>query len=98
MKHTDICFQSVSRVQFLASTNPLVQISFLKQNRNMFTRKICKARKVLISVARAFCFQLLNVKIHKMSGVFSAKLYCKCAIFFASFCWLRDVLLENLKF
>ena len=58
--------------------------------------KIYKVRKVFGYVAGAYQFQC-QVSWGSQNEVFWAKLYCKMSDFFASFCWLWDILLENLK-
>ena len=78
------------------SRNDAVQIFFLAPNGNMFAGKV---RTELTVLREHIVFNVNWVKVRKMGEVFWAKLYCKMSglIFFASFCWLWDLLQENLK-
>ena len=99
-KYTDIyaCFQSASRMQFWGVKKWCSANLFSDTKQKRFCWEICKVRKVFGCVLREhILFSVKWVEIRKMSEVFWAKLYCKMIHFFASFCWLWDFLLENLK-
>ena len=59
--------------------------------------KIYQVRRFLAVLWGHIIFNVKWVEVHKMSESFWAKLYCKSVIFFVSFCWFWDFLLENLK-
>ena len=71
-----------------------VQIFFLTPDRNMFTGKFVKSEMFLAVLWEHI---ILNVKEFEFCKMRERNCIVKRAIFFASFCWLSDFLLENLK-
>ena len=81
------------------STAPFLQMFFLTPNRNMFAENFVKWKMFLAMLREHIIFSVIEVEVevHKMNKFFWAKLYCKMSDFIATFCWLWDLLLENLK-
>ena len=69
----------------------------LTRSRNMSAGKSLKLERFLAVLREHIICNVKWVEVRKMSNVFWAKLYCKISGLFASFCWLWDFLLENLK-
>ena len=61
---------------------------FLSPNRNMSAGKFVKLKRHII----------FNVKWVEVCKIAERNYIVKCAIFFGSFCWLWEFLLENRKF
>ena len=70
---------------------------FLTPNRNIFARKFVKSGRILAVLREHITFNVEWVEVRKMSEFFLSEIVVKCVIFFASFCWLWDFLIENLK-
>ena len=95
-------FQVFRGCYFWASRNHAVQIFFLTTTRNIYARKICKVSKIFGYVAGVYFLPYWRVEVHKISEVFSAKLYCKMnrnvtAKLYNWFLLALKLLLENLK-
>ena len=73
---------------YWASRMGAVQIFFLTPNRNMSAGKFVKWEREDI---------IFNVKWVEVRKIVERNCIVKRVIFFASFCWLWDFLLENLK-
>ena len=67
---------------------------FLAPNRNMFAGKFVNSESLLTVFREHIIF---NVKWVEVRMFFERTCIVKCVIFFVSFCWLWDFLLENLK-
>ena len=96
-KYTGICFQSASRMRSWTSRNYALQMFFLKPNRNMLAGKFVKSERLLAVLQENIISNIKWVEVCKTSEVSWAKLYCKMSDLLASFCWLWDFLVENLK-
>ena len=79
---------------YWASRKGAVQIFFLTPNRNMSAGKFAKSERLLAVLREDIIF---NVKWVEVRKIVEWNCIVKCVIFFASFCWLWDFLLENLK-
>ena len=96
-KYIGICFQSASRMRSWTSRNYALQMFFLKPNRNMLAGKFVKSERLLAVLQENIISNIKWVEVCKTSEVSWAKLYCKMSDLLASFCWLWDFLVENLK-
>ena len=70
---------------------------FLTPNKNIFAGKFVKLERLMAVLQEHIIFNIKWVEVRETSEVFWVKLYCKMRDIFASFCWLRDFLVENLK-
>ena len=97
-KYTDICFQSISKMEFLGLKKWCSANVFSDNKQKHVSWKIFKVRKVFGCIARTYHFQC-QVSRGSYKWVMFSERNCvvKWAIFFPSFCWLWDFLLENLK-
>ena len=79
-----------------ASRNGAVQMFFSdnEQKHVYFAGKSVKSVSSLAVLREHIIFNAKWIEVHKMREVFRAKLWI---IFFASFCWLWQFLLKNLK-
>ena len=71
-----------------------VQIFFLTRNINMSAGKFVKSERLLTVLWEGIIFNFKWIEVRK---IVEGNCIVKCVIFFASFCWLWDSLLENLK-
>ena len=81
-------FQVLRECNSWASRNGAVQMFFLEPIRNMF---------FLLCWVSIFFITLSELRFVKWMRFFEWNCIIKWVIFFASFCWLWDFLLENLK-
>ena len=80
-------FQVLRECSSWASRNGAVWIFFQTPTRNMF-----------LAVLQEYVFYNLEwVEVRKMNEAFERNCIVKWVIFFASFCWLWDFVLENPK-
>ena len=86
-------FKVLQECSSWASRNNAVQLFFLTNNRNTFAGKF-KGQRFLVVLRENIIFNVKWVEACKMSEVW---LIVKWVIIFASFCWLWNFLLENLK-
>ena len=87
-------FKVLQECSSWASRKGAVQIFFLTPNRNMSAGKFAKSERLLAVLREDIIF---NVKWVEVRKIVEWNCIVKCVIFFASFCWLWDFLLENLK-
>ena len=76
------------------SRNGPLQFFFLTPNRNMFAGKFVKWERFFILFWKHIIFSIKGVEVNEISELNRIE---KWVIFFASFCWLWDFLLGNLK-
>ena len=80
-----------------ASRNGAVSIFYLTSTRNMFVGKLLKRARCLVFLRSIFFTIMSDSRLIKSVRFFEQIYILKWVIFFASFCWLWDSLLENLK-
>ena len=96
-RYTDISLQSASRMQFLGIKKWCSANVFSDIKQRKFAGKLVKWEEYLALLREHIIFSVKWVEVRKVSEGFWAKLHCKWVIFSASFRWLWDFLLENLK-
>ena len=75
----------------------VVQIFFLTPNSNMSAGKLLKSERFLAVLREHIFFNVKRVEVRKWVRFFARNYIVKWMISFASFCWLWDFLLQNLK-
>ena len=99
-KYTEVyrhLFSKCFKNAVLDVKNYALQMFFLKPNRNMLAGKFVKSERLLAVLQENIISNIKWVEVCKTSEVSWAKLYCKMSDLLASFCWLWDFLVENLK-
>ena len=87
-------FKVFQECNYWASRKGAVQIFFLTRNINMSAGKFVKSERLLTVLWEGIIFNFKWIEVRK---IVEGNCIVKCVIFFASFCWLWDSLLENLK-
>ena len=90
-------FKVFQECSYGTSRNSAVQIIFFDTKQKHVWWNIYKGRKVFGCVAWAYYFQCHVLRFIKRVMFFEWNCIVKWVIFFASFCWLWDFLLKNLK-
>ena len=75
----------------------VVQIFFLTPNSNMSAGNLLKSERFLAVLREHIFFNVKRVEVRKWVRFFARNYIVKWMISFASFCWLWDFLLQNLK-
>ena len=96
-KYTDIFFQSASRMQFFGVKKWYNRNVFSDTKLKYVCWKTCKVRKVFDWCGSTSFSTSSELRFVKWVKFFVRNCIVKWVIFFASFCWLWDFLLENLK-
>ena len=84
-------------MQFLGVKKCCSANSFPTTNRNVFARKSVKPERFLAVLREHIIFSVKWAEVSKMSDDFERNCVVKCVIFFATFYWLWDFLLESLR-
>ena len=93
-------FKELEECSYWASRNDAVQMFFLTPNRNMFAGKFFSQKGFWLycgSILFSMSSELRFMRV-KCMRFFEQNCIVKWVIFFASFCWFCNFLLENLKF
>ena len=89
-------FKMLQECSSWASRNGVVQMFFLTPNRSVFAGKFLKSERLLAVLRKHIFSTSSELRFVKWVRFFEGNCIVKWAIFFASFCWLWDFLLENL--
>ena len=92
-KNTNICFQRASRIQFLGVKKWCSANAFLTPNRKMLAEKFEKS--FWLCCESILFLMSSELRFKKWVRFFEQNCIVKWVNFLASFCWLRDFLLEN---
>ena len=92
-----LAFKVLQECSYWASRNDVIQFFFWHQVKTCLLENLWSGKGFWLCCGSILFSMPSEYRIVKWARFFERNFIVKCLIFFASFCWLWDFLLENLK-